>query len=32
MVHRIKMFELSNDKDFAEKLVDVGLYLSPPER
>jgi transposase len=30
--HRIKTFKLSNDKQFAEKLVDVvGLYLSPPE-
>ena len=30
--HRIKTFKLSNDKHFAEKLVDVvGLYLSPPE-
>jgi len=30
--HRIKTFKLSNDKRFAEKLVDVvGLYLSPPE-
>ena len=30
--HRVKTFKLSNDKQFAEKLVDVvGLYLSPPE-
>jgi transposase len=30
--HRVKTFKLSNDKHFAEKLVDVvGLYLSPPE-
>ncbi|TWT59598.1 hypothetical protein Pan54_03060 [Rubinisphaera italica] len=30
--HRIKTFKVSNDPDFAEKLVDVvGLYLNPPE-
>jgi len=30
--HRIETFKLSNDPQFAEKLVDiVGLYLSPPE-
>lgn len=30
--HRTKTFKLSNDKRFAEKLVDVvGLYLNPPE-
>ncbi len=30
--HRVKTFKLSNDKHFAEKLVDVvGLYLNPPE-
>ncbi len=30
--HLIKTFKLSNDKHFAEKLVDVvGLYLNPPE-
>jgi transposase len=30
--HRVKPFKLSNDRQFAEKLVDVvGLYLSPPE-
>ena len=30
--HLIKTFKISNDKKFAEKLVDVvGLYLSPPE-
>jgi transposase len=30
--HLIKTFKLSNDRKFAEKLVDVvGLYLSPPE-
>jgi transposase len=30
--HRIKTFKVSNDKRFAEKLVDVvGLYLDPPE-
>jgi transposase len=30
--HRVRHFKLSNDKCFAEKLVDVvGLYLNPPE-
>lgn len=30
--HRTKSFKVSNDKRFAEKLVDVvGLYLDPPE-
>ena len=30
--HRTKMFKVSNDPRFAEKLVDiVGLYLNPPE-
>lgn len=30
--HRVKTFNLSNDKQFVEKLVDVvGLYLDPPE-
>jgi transposase len=30
--HLSKTFKLSNDRKFAEKLVDVvGLYLSPPE-
>jgi transposase len=30
--HRVKTFKLSNDTQFAEKLVDVvGLYLNPPE-
>ena len=30
--HRTKTFKLSNDPQFAEKLVDVvGLYLDPPE-
>jgi transposase len=30
--HRIKGFKVSNDPQFAEKLVDiVGLYLNPPE-
>ena len=31
--HLVKTFKVSNDKQFAEKLVDVvGLYLNPPER
>ena len=31
--HQVKMFKLSNDKRFEEKLVDVvGLYLNPPEK
>ena len=30
--HRFKTFKLSNDPQFAEKLVDVvGLYLNPPD-
>lgn len=30
--HRIKSFKLSNDLQFAKKLIDVvGLYLNPPE-
>lgn len=30
--HRIKTFKVSNDPQFAEKLLDVvGLYLNPPE-
>jgi len=30
--HRVKTFKVSNDKHFAEKLLDVvGLYLNPPE-
>ncbi|MBU1349353.1 IS630 family transposase [Patescibacteria group bacterium] len=30
--HRVKTFKLSNDPNFAEKLIDVvGLYLNPPE-
>ncbi|MDX1965729.1 MAG: IS630 family transposase [Planctomycetaceae bacterium] len=30
---RVKTFKLSNDPQFAEKLVDVvGLYLDPPDR
>jgi transposase len=30
--HRTKTFKLSNDPQFAEKLVDVvGLYMNPPE-
>ena len=31
--HLVRTFKVSNDKQFAEKLVDVvGLYLNPPER
>ena len=31
--HRVETFELSNDKRFEDKLVDVvGLYLNPPEK
>jgi transposase len=31
--HLVKTFKVSNDKQFAEKLVDVvGLYLNPPDR
>ena len=30
--HRIKTFKISNDPDFAEKVVDVvGLYMNPPD-
>lgn len=30
--HLVRTFKLSNDTDFAEKVVDVvGLYLNPPE-
>ena len=30
--HRVRLFKLSNDKHFVEKLRDViGLYLNPPE-
>lgn len=30
--HRLKTFKISNDPEFAEKVVDVvGLYLNPPE-
>src|SRR6202050_1794682 len=30
--HRVKTFQLSNDRPFEEKLIDVvGLYLNPPE-
>lgn len=30
--HRVRYFKVSNDKHFAEKVVDVvGLYLNPPE-
>lgn len=29
--HRIKTFKISNDPEFAEKVIDiVGLYMSPP--
>ena len=29
--HRIKTFQISNDADFAQKVIDVvGLYLNPP--
>lgn len=29
--HRIKTFKISNDPDFAEKVIDVvGLYMAPP--
>jgi transposase len=31
--HRVRSFKLSNDPDFAKKVVDVvGLYLNPPEQ
>ena len=30
--HRLKNFKISNDPDFAEKVIDVvGLYMNPPE-
>lgn len=30
--HRIKTFKISNDPDFAEKVIDVvGLYMNPPQ-
>jgi len=30
--HRFKTFKISNDPDFAEKVIDiVGLYMSPPD-
>lgn len=30
--HRLKTFKISNDPQFAEKVIDiVGLYMSPPE-
>ena len=30
--HLVRTFKVSNDPQFAEKLVDVvGLYLNPPE-
>ncbi len=30
--HRLKTFKISNDPDFADKVVDVvGLYLNPPD-
>lgn len=30
--HRIKTFKISNDPEFAEKVIDVvGLYLDPPD-
>lgn len=30
--HRLKTFKISNDPNFAEKVVDVvGLYMSPPD-
>jgi transposase len=31
--HRVRSFKVSNDKHFAQKVVDVvGLYLDPPEQ
>ena len=31
-LHQLKTFKISNDPDFAEKVVDiVGLYMNPPE-
>ena len=30
--HRLKTFKISNDPEFAEKVVDVvGLYMNPPD-
>ncbi len=30
--HRIRSFKISNDPDFAEKVIDVvGLYMDPPD-
>ena len=30
--HRLKTFKISNDPEFADKVIDiVGLYMSPPE-
>jgi len=30
--HRLKSFKISNDPDFAEKVIDiVGLYMNPPD-
>lgn len=30
--HRLKTFKISNDPEFAEKVIDiVGLYMNPPE-
>lgn len=30
--HRVKSFKISNDPEFAEKVIDVvGLYLNPPD-
>lgn len=30
--HRLKTFKISNDPDFAEKVIDiVGLYMDPPD-
>lgn len=30
--HRLKTFKISNDPEFAEKVIDVvGLYMSPPD-
>ncbi len=30
--HRLKSFKISNDPEFAEKVIDiVGLYMNPPE-
>jgi len=31
--HRLKTFKISNDPNFAEKVIDiVGLYMNPPEK